>query len=67
MAATYKDLIEAFTIFAKYEGENQYLPGVEHDEMWAGPNPEDVSEEDKKRLEELGWNEWDTSNFHLYV
>lgn len=67
MAAKYRDMIEAFTIFAKYEGDEQYLAAAEHDEIWAGPSPEDVSDEDKKRLEELGWTEWDTGNFHLFV
>ena len=48
---------EAFTIFAKYaEGD---IDGVcaEHDEVYAGPSPSVVSDEDKRRLEALGWRE----------
>ena len=51
-----KDLIEALTIFLKYKDEEYpthcgydvlYIMGVEEDE---------VSEEDKKRLDELGFH-----------
>lgn len=48
--------IESFEIFKKYEA-NDGLAGAEHDEVFAGPDPEVVSVEDTKRLEELGWNE----------
>lgn len=51
---TFKALAEAFTIFAKYE-EGEYKTKADHDTIYSGPEPEKVSEEDKKRLEELGW------------
>lgn len=48
-----KEWIESYQIFDKYEGY-QYT-AAEHDEMWAGPQVDVVSEEDKKRLKALGW------------
>lgn len=52
-------LIEALTIFLKYK--NEYAPThCEHDVMLVvGISQEEVSEEDKKRLDELGfrWSE----------
>jgi hypothetical protein len=51
---SWADYAEAFTIFAKY-GDGEWATNPGHDEIWSGPNPEIVSDEDKKRLEELGW------------
>jgi hypothetical protein len=67
---TYAEWIEALTIFAKYapEGLDAHpWPSCEHDEMWMGPNPEIVSDEDKARLEKLRWIASDTGNFHRFV
>jgi len=52
---TYAALAEVFTIFNKYEGVTYAQISAEHDVIYAGPDPEDVSEEDRKRLSELGW------------
>ncbi len=52
---TYRGWIEAFTIFDKYEPEAIYVVQPDHDIVYSGPNPDKVSEEDKARLEELGW------------
>jgi len=50
-------MAEAFSIFAKYSNPETYdHVGSEHDELFAGPCPDVVSEPDKKRLEELGWD-----------
>ena len=50
-----KDLIEALNIFLKYKNK-AYPISCEHDTLYInGISPEDVSEEDKKRLEELGF------------
>lgn len=50
------DLIEALTILRKY-GDPDYPTYCEHDEMViCGIDPELVSEEDKKRLGELGFH-----------
>lgn len=49
---------EAFTIFAKYETRLGKV-AAEHDEIYAGPQKDVVSEEDAKRLDELGWH-WDS-------
>ena len=49
-------LIEAFLIFKKYMNDDMSTRvSAEHDIVYAGPDPIDVSEKDKKRLEELGW------------
>ena len=48
-----KDFLEAITILAKYE--DALGLHAEHDQFWAGPRADDVSEEDAQRLEELNW------------
>ncbi len=63
----YRDLMEAFMIFAKYPNEYHDISRAEHDEIWAGPDPEVVSTEDKLRLEELGWNDYGDGGFHHFV
>ena len=47
------EMAEAFTIFAKYEGDSLH---AEHDILYAGPSDiASMSPEDVKRLDELGW------------
>ena len=54
-----KELIEALQIFLKY-GNPDYPTHCEHDELWiCGIDPEDVSKEDKRKLDELGFFEDD--------
>lgn len=49
------DLIEALTIFRKYANPD-WPTHCEHDEMWImGIAPDDVSTEDKKTLDGLGF------------
>lgn len=50
----YLQIIEAFTIFSKYSLRHQEI-AAEHNELFAGPESEIVSVEDRQRLEELGW------------
>lgn len=60
--------VEAFQIFAKYIPEGEWLDvAAEHDEIFAGPNPEVVTPEDKARLEELGWGDYEDSSFKRFV
>jgi hypothetical protein len=50
------ELVEAFEIFMKYNPD-QWLGGANWDEIY-GPGVDDLdllTEEDKKRLDELGW------------
>ena len=54
MVETYNELAKAFTIFAKYSPQYADV-SAEHDVLYAGPDPETVSDEDKKALSELGW------------
>lgn len=60
---TWAGYAEAFAIFAKYEGQGVC---AEHDEIFAGPDPSVVTEADKKRLIELGWNPSEES-FHKFT
>ena len=52
-------IVEGLLIFKKYFDQTPTRRrgdiNFEHDECFAGPLPSIVSEEDKKRLEELGW------------
>lgn len=50
-----EDLIKALQIFLKY-GNPAYPTGCEHDELRVYINPNEVSEEDKLSLEELGFS-----------
>ena len=50
-----EDLIKALQIFLKY-GNPKYPTYCAHDELTiAGINPAEVSDEDKKKLDELGF------------
>jgi len=62
------NLIEALQIFRKY-GNPDFPTHCEHDVLWiCGISPDDVSDEDKKRLNEIGFfhNE-DDDLFKSYV
>lgn len=48
-------LIEAFQIFKKYLGDRQYNLGAEREAIYVYCSHELVSDEDKKRLLELGF------------
>ena len=50
-----KDLIEALQIFLKY-GNPVYPTHCEHDALYVMIDPGLVSEEDKAKLDELGYN-----------
>jgi len=60
------DLIEALNIFLKY-GNPAYPTHCEHDVLTVDIRPNLVSDEDKKRLEDLGFhmNE-DSDDFHSF-
>jgi len=49
-----KDLIEALTILLKY-GNPQFPTHCEHDELYVDIDSKKVTEDDKKRLDELGF------------
>lgn len=59
--SSYKGFAEAFTIFAKYCDEKVCQVFAEHDEIFA-TNVDGVSEEDRKRLKELGWERFEQGN-----
>ena len=64
---TYKAWIEAFQIFDKYTPDDTYVVNPEHDVVYTGCNPELVSDEDKKRLKELGFHPSDTGLDCFYI
>lgn len=49
-----EQLIEAMQIFAKYVGD-RHPTNCEHDELVVCVEPSKVSDEDRKRLDELGF------------
>jgi hypothetical protein len=52
-----RDLIEAISIMMKYCGDDKYPTCCEHDVLYFPKADYDsVSDEDKKRLEELGFS-----------
>ena len=64
------DLIEALQIFNKYlqkdptNYHNQFPTGCDYDVLWVYVEPDAVSDEDKKRLAELGFTpDYDLYNF----
>jgi hypothetical protein len=63
-----KDLIEALTILAKYmDLEEKWPTHCEHDVLYVcNINEEDVSEEDMKRLDELGFFPNEDGGFMSY-
>lgn len=55
---TTTNIIEGLQLInkSKPEGKSDYHFRAEHDEVWAGSLDWPMSNEDKKRMEELGWN-----------
>ena len=54
--ATIDQVIKGLQIIAKYSGPDSRSIGAAHDIIYAGPDvKEDLTEEDKKALEELSW------------
>ena len=61
------DLIEALQIFAKY-GNPDYPTHCEHDTlMIMGICPEDVSVEDKEKLDELGFSVTEEYGENMFI
>jgi hypothetical protein len=52
----YARYARAFTIFAEYDPDNDGSVAVEHDQMWAGPDPASLTAEHIAELEQLGWH-----------
>lgn len=61
-----KDLIEALQIFLKY-GNPDYPTACDHDQLYVMIDPADVSDEDKEKLEKLGfYASPEDSNFYSF-
>jgi hypothetical protein len=52
----YARMARAFQIFDSYGNPNEQDISAEHDEIYAGPDPEVVSPEHLIELEALGWH-----------
>lgn len=54
---TYDAMLESIQIFRKYAsaGTDEFPMHPAHDQFYAGPSPDVVSDEDIARLESLGW------------
>jgi hypothetical protein len=52
--SAYDKITRAFAVFAKYD----HTPGVaaEHDLIYAGPDPDEMSPDDVATVEALGWH-----------
>ena len=55
------DILEGMQIIAKYAGDDQYCVQAEHDELFCGSTDLPLTEEDKKRMKDLGWMDHDGS------
>lgn len=53
-STVYDQMIRAFQIFAEYDGEQGVA--FHHDEAYAGPDPEIVSDDHVIELASLGWH-----------
>ena len=60
----YQRMARAMEIFNSYPADADI--SCQHDEMWAGPDPSDVSAEHLKELDVLGWMPED-GTFHRFV
>lgn len=49
------ELAEVMTIAAKYLKEDDFPTHCEHDVIWLCVDPSEVSDEDRSRIEELGF------------
>jgi hypothetical protein len=55
--ATLNQVIKGLEILVKYSGDGSHSICAEHDIIYAGPDvKEDLRDEDRKALEELGWH-----------
>ena len=62
-----KDLIEALTIFMKYCGNESYPTKCDHDMLFVNcVAPNEVSDEDKNKLKELGFIPYEDFAFVSY-
>lgn len=65
--ATCAEWAEAFTIFAKYT-DDTYPTHAEHDVLYVHVDGEKVSEEDKEKLAQLGFNYYESDeSFSIFT
>ena len=50
----YEEITQAFAIFTRYEHEHGV--DAQHDIIYAGPDPDVMSPEDRAAVEALGWH-----------
>lgn len=63
---TYDRIIGGLEILKHYGKDARYV-AAEHDELFAGPHPSEVSEAHLKALDALGWTPSEAGNFSTFV
>ncbi len=54
-------IIEGIQIIARHAQSDDYCVQAEHDQIWCGGYDLPLTDDEKKRMEELGWFEADGS------
>lgn len=68
MARSIKEWNETLVIFEKYSSGDKVIAGAEHDCIYAGLNPDEVTEADIKALDDLGWIvDEDNDGFYMWA
>ena len=66
--ATFSQVVEGLQILAKYEDGNEHTVTAEHDIIWAGRISPSLTEEEKKKLNDLGWHyDEDVERWGIFV
>lgn len=60
------DLIEALTLLSKHQ-TGPFPTHCEHDELWVMSDPDQFTDEELERLEELGFRPSDEASFTSYL
>lgn len=59
----FKKVVEGLQVLVQYPNGSI---SAEHDRIWAGPFEEDITTNDKEKLEELGWS-IDCDTYSIFV
>lgn len=63
---SFKAWAEAFTILAKYDNESPEIT-ADHDEIWFGVAGDAISDSDRARINELGFESDPGGGFHIFI
>ena len=65
--ATYRTLIEGLELLATLEGRDTHGIDAEHDQIFAGPDIDDVPAEMQTKLEALGWFKSEADRYCIFT